>query len=68
MPAVQARGYDDLSAETLARFAAAHVVALEPVALRGALAASVAALMHEGTAAGLAHAGIVEQRLDIESS
>lgn len=68
VPAVQARGYDDLSAETLARFAAAHVVALEPVALRGALAASVAALMHEGTAAGLAHAGIVEQRLDIESS
>ena len=29
LPAVQARGYDDLSAETLARFEDAHVTALE---------------------------------------
>ncbi len=34
LPAVQARGYDDLSAETLARFEAAHVGAVEPGALR----------------------------------
>ena len=34
LPAVQARGYDDLPAETLARFEAAHVGALEPGALR----------------------------------
>ena len=41
LTAVQARGYDDLSAETLARFEDAHVGALEPGALRAALAASV---------------------------
>ena len=41
LPAVQARGYDDLSAETLARFEDAHVGAVEPGALRAALAASV---------------------------
>src|SRR5204862_3905839 len=40
LPAVQARGYDDLSADTLARFDHAHVRAVEPWALRAALAAS----------------------------
>src|SRR5438128_6797175 len=44
LPAVQARGYDDLSAETLARFEHAHVTAVEPGPLRAALAASVLAL------------------------
>jgi hypothetical protein len=48
LPAVQARGYDDLSADTLARFDDAHVGAVEPDALRRALAASVRALMREG--------------------
>src|SRR6185437_2509 len=32
LPAVQARGYDDLSVETLARFADAHVTAFTPAA------------------------------------
>src|SRR5439155_18607084 len=41
LPAVQARGYDDLSADTLARFEDPHVRALEPGALGAALAASV---------------------------
>jgi hypothetical protein len=63
LPSVQARGYDDLSAETLARFAAAHVGALEPGALRAALAASVRALMHAGAEARLPHADTVAQRL-----
>jgi hypothetical protein len=63
LPAVQARGYDDLSAETLARFEAAHVGAVEPGALRAALAASVLALMREGAEARLPHADIVAQRL-----
>ena len=63
LPAVQARGYDDLSAETLARFGAAHVGALEPGALRAALAASVRALMHAGAEARLPHADTVAQRL-----
>jgi hypothetical protein len=61
--AVQARGYDDLSAETLARFEHAHVGALEPGALRAALAASVRALTREGADARLPHADTVAQRL-----
>ena len=63
LPAVQARGYDDLSAETLARFEDAHVAALEPGPLQAALAASVVALMREGSEARLPHADVVAQRL-----
>ena len=63
LPAVQARGYDDLSAETLARFEAAHVGAVEPGALRAALAASVLALIREGAEARLPHTDSVAQRL-----
>jgi hypothetical protein len=61
--AVQARGYDDLSAETLARFRGSQVGALEPGVLRAALAASVRALMHEGAEARLPHAQVVAERL-----
>jgi hypothetical protein len=63
LPAVQARGYDDLPAETLARLEAAHVDAVEPRALREALAASVLALMHAGAEARLPHADTVARRL-----
>jgi hypothetical protein len=63
LPAVQARGYDDLSAATLARFEHAHVSALEPGPLRAALVASVLALMREGAEARLPHADAVAQRL-----
>jgi hypothetical protein len=63
LPAVQARGYDDLSPETLARFQDAHITALEPGPLRAALAASVVALMREGAEARLPHADVVAQRL-----
>jgi hypothetical protein len=63
LSAVQARGYDDLPAEALARFEAAHVGAVEPGALRAALAASVLALLREGTEARLQHADTVAQRL-----
>ena len=63
LPAVQARGYDDLSAETLARFGEAHVGAAEPGALRAALAASVRALLREGAEARLPHAATVAQHL-----
>ncbi len=59
----QARGYDDLSAEALARFEDAHVGALEPGALRAALAVSVLALMREGAEARLPHAQVVAERL-----
>jgi hypothetical protein len=48
LPAVQARGYDQLPPETLAGFDRTHVDSVEPDALRGALAASVVALLDEG--------------------
>jgi hypothetical protein len=63
VPAVQARGYDDLSPETLARFEHTHVGAAEPGSLRAALAASVRALLYEGMEARLPHAETVAQRL-----
>ena len=61
--ALQARGYDDLSAETLARSEHAHVGALEPAALRAALAASVVALTSEGIEADLPNAHVAADRL-----
>ncbi len=62
-PVAQARGYDDLSAETLARFDDAHVGAIEPRALRAALAASVLALIREAAEARIPHAHVVDERL-----
>jgi hypothetical protein len=59
----QARGYDDLPPEILARSADAHVGAVEPAALREALAASVGALLREGGEACLPHAENVAERL-----
>src|SRR5256885_1130970 len=53
LPAVQARGYDDLSAEALARFEHAHVGLIEPGPLRAALAAAVRALLRAGAEARL---------------
>ena len=61
--AVQARGYDDLSAETHARLEGAHVGSLDPDALRAVLAASTTALLDEGTAAGVPDAEVVAERL-----
>jgi hypothetical protein len=63
LPAFHARTFDDLSPETLARFAGSEVGALEPGALRAALAAAVRALVHEGSAAELPHARVVAERL-----
>jgi hypothetical protein len=63
LPAVQARGYDDLPAETLARFAATHVGAVEPEALRAALAASVSALLDEAAAAGVGTVDVIAERI-----
>ena len=63
LPSVQARGYDALPAETLARFARTHVGAVTPQALRPALAASVSALMREGAEARLPTATVVADRL-----
>lgn len=63
LPAEQARGYDDLPAESLARFEDAHVGAVDPGELRSALAASVGALLREGAEARLPHAPLVAGRL-----
>jgi hypothetical protein len=63
LPAVQARGYDDLPAETLTLLGEAHVGDLDPEALRGALAASVRALIHAAAEARLPHADTVARRL-----
>jgi hypothetical protein len=61
--AVQARGYDDLSRETLTRFADTHIGALDAELLRTALSASVGALLDEATAAALPVAATVADRL-----
>lgn len=60
---VQARGYDDLSVETLARFESSHVGAVDPEALRAALAGSVRGLIREGAEARLPNAATVAERL-----
>ena len=63
LPAVQARGYDELPPETLATFDRTHVGSAEPEALRRALAASVLSLLNEGTEADLPDADVVAERL-----
>ena len=64
LPPFQARSYDDLSVETLARSEHTHIGALEPGALRTALGASVLALVHEGAEADLPNASVVAERLE----
>jgi hypothetical protein len=63
LPAVQARGYDELPPETLAGFDRTHVGSVEPDALRRALAASALALLNEGAEADLPDADVVAERL-----
>jgi len=65
LPAVQARGYDDLPAEILAGFDDAHVGSLEPDALGAALAAAGRELLREAEKAELPHAATVAQRLEL---
>jgi hypothetical protein len=61
--AVQARGYDDLPPDVLARFDQTHIGSLEPERLRQALAAATRALLDEGAAANLPSAGASAERL-----
>jgi hypothetical protein len=63
LPAVQARGYDDLSADALAGFDGTHVGSLEPERLRSALSAAMRTLLHEGTEANVPGMDAVAQRL-----
>jgi hypothetical protein len=60
---VQARGFDQLPPETLADLDGTHVGSVEPDALRGALAASVVALLNEGAEADLPDVDVVAGRL-----
>jgi hypothetical protein len=62
LPAVQARGYDELPPETLAGFDRTLVGSVEPDALRRALAASVRALLTESAEADLPDADVVAER------
>jgi hypothetical protein len=63
LPAVQARGYDQLPSETLAAFDGAHVGSVEPDALRTALGASILALLDQGAHAYLPDVDVVAERL-----
>lgn len=63
LPATQARGYDDLPAESLASFDRTHVGSLDPPVLRTALAAATRALLGEAANAELRHAQVVGERL-----
>ena len=63
LPAAQARGYDQLSPETLAAFDGTHVGSLEPDVLRRVLGASVLALLNEGGEADLPNVDRVAERL-----
>jgi hypothetical protein len=63
LPAVLARGYDDLPAEVLATFDETRAGSLEPKRLRRALSAAMGALMREAREAGVPSADAVAQRL-----
>jgi hypothetical protein len=63
LPAAQARGYDELPPETLARRDSAHVGSLELDALRTALAASSRALLDAGAQAEVHQADVIAEHL-----
>jgi hypothetical protein len=63
LPAVQARGYDDLPADTPASFDTTHVGSLERERLRSALSAVTRLLLREGQEANVPGADVVTQRL-----
>lgn len=63
LPAVQARGYDDLPADVLARFAGTHVGSLDADELRGALSIAVQALIHQAKEANVPTVDAVAERL-----
>jgi hypothetical protein len=63
LPAVQARGYDQLPPETLAGFDRTHVGSVKPDALRRALASTALGLLNEGAEAGVPDADVVAERL-----
>jgi hypothetical protein len=67
LPAVQARGYDDLPAETLAEFDETHFGVLDPEQLRSALSAGMRRLLHEAKEANVSSVSAVAERLSDRS-
>jgi hypothetical protein len=63
LPAVQARGYDDLPANVLAGFEGTHIASLEPERLRSALSAAMRLLLNEGKESEVSSADAVAQRM-----
>jgi len=63
LPAVQARCYDDLPPEALEGIERTHIRSLDPDVLRGALAASVVALLDKSAEAKLPDVDVVAERL-----
>jgi hypothetical protein len=63
LPAVQARGYDDLPSKVLASLDGTHVGSLEPDELRSALSTAVHVLLREATEAKVATVEEVRERL-----
>jgi hypothetical protein len=63
LPAVQARGYDDLGSDVLAQFDGTHIASLDADVLGAALAASVEALLREGEEASVLSVDSVRERM-----
>jgi hypothetical protein len=63
LPAVQARGYDDLPADVLAGFEGTHVGSLEPQSIGNALALTVQALLREARASNVSAVEAIAERL-----
>ena len=63
LPAVQARGYDDLPAGVLAGFEETHVGSLDPAELQAALSLALQALFREATEAKVPTAAAVAEKL-----
>ena len=63
LPAVQARGYDDVPADDLVQFERTHIASLDVDVLRAALSAALQALIQEGTEANVSTVDAVVERL-----
>ena len=63
LPAVQARGYDDLPADVLAAFDGTHIGSLRAEEIGHALSRALQALFHEAKEAGVATVESVRERL-----
>jgi hypothetical protein len=63
LPAVQARGYDDLPADVIAGFHGTHIGSLDPAELGGALSVATRLLLDEARLSGVEGVTDVRERL-----